>query len=250
MGMCQVAWWRVSDPVLRCHKNVLSQDRRRAVLVGSPSETSLFMESPFHEGSAGQDFSCLQHCLNFFCINSEAKLIPLINAECRVHPSISSFFLSPIFVFLLISATTGKPVRCGRDSMKLEDTVTFLHPWRHSQQSANVKKGWHLPKSVGVLVQVMTYTLKVKGWPWCVFRIPRNSRERDGGHGRFTVGQVTCWTGRPKDKESQKERKKENKDGNAGADQRSLCLHTRSVKASSRSSEEKPNRAVLSRCHS
>lgn len=72
------------------------------MLVGPPSEASLSgmgMEPPFHEGSAGQDFRCLQHCLNFFCINSEAKLIPLINAECRVHPSISSFFLLFLFSY-------------------------------------------------------------------------------------------------------------------------------------------------------
>lgn len=76
---------------------------------GSPSEaflSGMSMEFTVHEGSAGQDFRCLQHCLYFFCINSEEKLIPLINAECRVHPSISSFSLSPISVFLLISATT------------------------------------------------------------------------------------------------------------------------------------------------
>lgn len=96
--------------------------------VGPPWEASLAgmsMEPPFREGPAGEGFRCLQHCVNFFCIDSEAKLIPLINAECTVHPSIS--FLSLILVFLLISATTRKSVRCGHNIMKLEE-VTFLCP--------------------------------------------------------------------------------------------------------------------------
>lgn len=57
---------------------------------------------------------------------------------------IHCLFLSPIFVFIVISATTRKSVRCRHDIMKLEYIVTFLHPWRRSQQCANAKKGWNL----------------------------------------------------------------------------------------------------------
>lgn len=163
MGMCQVDWQRVPDAVPRCHINVLSQDRRWATFVGLPLEASfsgMSMEHPFHEGSAGQDFQSLQHCLNFFCINSKAKLIALINVECRVHPSISSFFL--LFLFSYWSLLPQWSLwAVGTILWSWKITVTFLHPWRHSQQSANVKKGWHLPKSVDISVQVMTHTLKV-----------------------------------------------------------------------------------------
>jgi len=48
--------------------------------------------------------------------------------------------------------------------------------------------------------------------------MPRNSCEKGGGHGQFTVGKVTCWRGRPKDKGSQQEQRKENENYNAGAD--------------------------------
>lgn len=174
---CSDATW------ISCHKT-----RRWDTLVGPPLQASLFdmnLELPFHEGSAVLDFTYLQHYLKFFCINSEAKFTPWTNAEYRVHPSISSFFL--LFLFSCQSLLPQERLRCVHDITKLKDTVTFRHPWRHSQQSANVKKkkqtvslskiSWYFSSGCD------TYTEDIK---LIMIRfqddsIPRNSCERGGG---------------------------------------------------------------------
>lgn len=95
MGMCQVAWRRVSDAVLRCHKNVLSQDRRWAMLVGSPSETSLSTKALL-----GRISDVSSTVLTFSALTQKQNSFPwsMLYAECT-HPSLLSFFLLFLFSY-------------------------------------------------------------------------------------------------------------------------------------------------------
>lgn len=147
----------------RCHAQLPHEcpvTRQTLGRIFAPSIRSIPLwhkhEPAFHKSSSGEDFRYLHHCCNFSAY-LRSKTHSLDQCWMQSVP-IHLLFLSPIFVFILISATTRKSVRYRHDIMKLQ---SFLHPWRHSQQCANAKKDETLGKPVDASAQVMTYALKV-----------------------------------------------------------------------------------------